>query len=393
MAPHSKVRLAVVDSHPIQYHCQYYKILASCPFIELTVLYCWDTRDGANDPNYGIVKWDLPLLDGYNYKFIRNISHSPGSGLHFFSFINPDLFPLLSHSNYDVLWVWGYSSLSAWLAVLSARLHGLRILFRGEATLDVPRSWYRRLLKELIIRFFLKMVNAVAFSCEANKRYFQYYGVKDNALIFAACAVDNAFFQSSSATLHPAECRKSLGLDVRQPVLLFVGSLVHRKRPFDLIMIVERLRDTINPALLFVGDGPLRLELEDYCRRNRLSSVHFLGFRNQSELAPIYAASSVLLVVSNSDPSPKVINEAMNFGLPVVVSNRVGTAGDLIIDGWNGYVVPLGDIDAMVSACQRLLTDPKLAGRFRQNALRQIDNWSFEKGASAIQEWLLTPHQ
>jgi glycosyltransferase involved in cell wall biosynthesis len=288
-----------------------------------------------------------------------------------------------------VAWIWGYSNVSAWLAALTARFQGLIILVRGEAILDVPRSWWRRLLKEIIVRTFLKMVNGVAYSCEANRKYYQHYGVRDKALFFSPCAVDNRFFQAQASSLDPEVCKKSLGLAVDQPVLLFVGRLDQRKRPLDLIRAVKSFTNTLKPALLLVGDGPLRSDLEDFCKINSLSNVHFLGFRNQTELPLFYSAADIVLVMSSSDPSPKVLNEAMNFGVPVVVSDRVGTAGDLVVDGWNGFIVPFGDINAIRTACESILTNPVLRQQMHDNALVQINDWSFEKAAKAVERWLL----
>lgn len=390
MSNQQKIRLAIVDSHPIQYHYQYFRLLAENPDIELTVFFCWDTRAGVADPNYGKVKWDVPVLEGYQYQFVRNWSLRPGPGDRFFAQINPGLIALLSPKQFDAVWVWGYSNLSAWLSVLTARARGLRVLFRGEATLDVPRSWWRRLVKEAVVRSFMKMVDGVAYSCEANRRYYAHYGVPNEALLFSACAVDNTYFQRHARALEPSACRAALELPEEGAVLLFIGRLEARKRPLDLIQAVERLRGTLNPTLLLVGDGPLRAELEQYCQQQGLlDNVRFLGFRNQSELPVCYAAADLVLVVSTSDPSPKVLNEAMNFGLPAVVSDRVGTAGDLLVAGWNGLVVPCGDVEAIAQACERILTDLDLSNLMSEHARQQIEVWSFESGTAAIESWLL----
>lgn len=382
------IRLAIVDSHPIQYHYQYFRLLAAKPNIELEVFFCWDTRGGVQDPNYGKVQWDVPLLEGYRYRFVRNWSPRPGPGDRFFAQINPSLISVLSPKRFDVVWVWGYSNLSSWIAAMTAHSRGMRVLFRGEATLDAPRSGWRKLIKEVVVRGFLKMVDGVAYSCAANRRYYEHYGVPEAALIFSACAVDNDYFQVPAIGQDKQSRRVQLGIAMDRPVLLFIGRLEDRKRPLDMIHAMELLYEKTRPTLMLVGDGPLRQSLEEYCRKRGLHDVRFLGFRNQSELQACYGAADLLLVVSDSDPSPKVLNEAMNFGLPAIVSDRVGTAGDLIIDGCNGFVVPCGDVEAIARACERILSDPALARMMAENARNKIDEWSFESGASAIAGWL-----
>ncbi len=381
-----KIRVAVVDSHPIQYHYKYFQLLAAQPNIELHVFYCWDTREGVEDPSYGKVKWDLPLLEDYEYSFVPNRASRPG--FHFFGQINPSLIGWISKRNYDVVWVWGYSNVAAWLAVITAKLRGVRVLFRGEATLKSPKSKVKQLIKFAVVRSFMKMVDGVAYSCEANKRYYEHYGVPDEKFLFVPCAVDNQFFRHSVRTLNRLECRRSLGLNNGAVMLLFVGRLNAVKRPMDIISAVEKLAtEGVNIQLIMVGDGALRAELETYCDSRNLSQVRFEGFRNQGELSAYYLAADVVVLASRSDPSPKFINEAFNFGLPAVVSDRLGTAGDLVRDGYNGLVYPCGDVDALLARLKRLI-DTEERKTLGQNALETVNQWSYEAGHDAIKQWL-----
>lgn len=73
------VRLAVVDSHPIQYHYPYFKLLAAAPEIDLHVYFCEDTRSGVHDPSYGRIKWDVPVLEGYASTFLWNAMPKVGA--------------------------------------------------------------------------------------------------------------------------------------------------------------------------------------------------------------------------------------------------------------------------------------------------------------------------
>lgn len=383
----NKIRLAVIDSHPIQYHYQYFRLLADHPDIDLHVFYCLDTHTGVLDPNYGMVQWDVPVHEGYNYTFIPNVSPKPGFG--FFGQINPALLLRLNPEEYDVIWVWGYSTLPAWISVLIAKARGIRVLFRGEATLDVPRVWWRKVLKEVVVRGFLKMVDGVAYSCDANRHYYEHYGITKKRLVFVPCAVDNKFFEQQGHALDRQQCRRDLGVPEDACVLIFVGSLSSRKRIHDLIQACQRLSKEMNTFLLLVGDGPLYTELQRYCSERELSYVRFLGFQNQTRLPKYYKAADVIVVASSSDPSPKVLNEGMNFGLPAVISDRVGTAGDLVIDGRNGYVVPCGDVAAITKACARLFTDHELLCQMQAHARQHIRGWSFENGAEALHRWLL----
>jgi len=382
-----QVRLVVVDSHPIQYHYQYYRLFGADPRFDTQVYFCWDTREGVDDPSYGKVSWDVPLLDGYRSEFVPNWSRRPG--FHFTGQINPGLIRRLDPRSVDVAWIWGYSTVSAWLAAITARLRGIPVLFRGEATLEVPRSWVRRLAKSIFVRGFLKLVSGVAYSCSANRRYYRHYGVSSENLVFAPCAVDNAFFQAAENRTDRLQSRRRLGLSENDLVMLFVGRLVGIKRPLDLIQACQGLKPDLNPVLLMVGDGPMLEELKAFCRDNGLDRVRFCGFANQGELADYYTSADVFVLASAVDQSPKALNEAMVFGLPVIVTDRVGTGEDLVHAGRNGFIVPCGDVLALTSRCREILSDMRLARSMGAQSREIVKNWSFESGYQNIRAWLL----
>ena len=78
--------------------------------------------------------------------------------------------------------------------------------------------------------------------------------------------------------------------------------------------------------------------------------VTFVGFVNQSRMPEVYAAADVLVLPSYSETWGLVVNEAFACGLPAIVSDRVGCAPDMIMDGLTGTVVPAGDIERLASA-------------------------------------------
>jgi glycosyltransferase involved in cell wall biosynthesis len=96
-----------------------------------------------------------------------------------------------------------------------------------------------------------------------------------------------------------------------------------------------------------VGDGPQREELVKTARRLDLENVVWPGFRQVDELPVYYALSSAFVLPSTSEPWGLVVNEAMASGLPVLVSNRCGSAPDLVAEGENGYTFDPYDIEEL----------------------------------------------
>lgn len=76
------MKLAIISSHPIQYNAPLFKLLTQRGNLSVKVFYTWGKQsiEPKYDPGFGkTIQWDIPLLDGYNYEFLENISKAPGS--------------------------------------------------------------------------------------------------------------------------------------------------------------------------------------------------------------------------------------------------------------------------------------------------------------------------
>ena len=125
--------------------------------------------------------------------------------------------------------------------------------------------------------------------------------------------------------------------------------MIPRKRPFDLLRAYEKIQERMNAALVFVGDGIERSFLESYTKNNNLKNVYFTGFKNQTELPYYFAIADVFVLPSGDEPWGLIINEAMNSGLPIITTEAVGAVPDLVKDGINGFIYPVGDIEKLVN--------------------------------------------
>jgi glycosyltransferase involved in cell wall biosynthesis len=112
-----------------------------------------------------------------------------------------------------------------------------------------------------------------------------------------------------------------------------------------------------------------------------------LGFRNQAELPRLYAMGDLFVLPSEDEPWGLVINEAMCSGLPIVASERVGAAADLIQPGYNGFRFPPGDIPALTQALRLALQDGAKE-RLGQASLEIIRDWGLEEDIGAVRQAL-----
>jgi glycosyltransferase involved in cell wall biosynthesis len=141
---------------------------------------------------------------------------------------------------------------------------------------------------------------------------------------------------------------------------------------------------------VIVGDGEERAALERGARETGLVSIRFCGFRNQSELPRFFDLATVFVLPSRHEPWGLIVNEVMNAGRPVIVSNEVGCQTDLITDGVEGAVFPAGDVDALADALRRVLATPETATEMGQRALERIRNWNFDEDVCGLRRALET---
>jgi glycosyltransferase involved in cell wall biosynthesis len=351
--PRVGTRLAVVVSHPIQYFSPWFSCLASQPGLSLKVFYLWDFGvTSKHDRDFGVsLKWDIPLLDGYDYEFIGNVSRDPGTH-HFRGLANPGLVSSLRAWRPDTILLFGYAYWSHLSLLLSPALRHVPVILRGDShNLNRPTGFRQALLRRLR-RVLLARVNAFLAVGKANEEYFLELARIPNSVFRAPHFVDNARFREAESTARRAAVawRRDLGIADDTFVIGFVGKLEDKKRPQDLLRAFAGLspgRAEPGPpsvALLFVGAGLLERSLRDESDRLGLSQVHFAPFQNQTQMPKVYAALDLLVLPSSSETWGLCVNEAMNLGVPAVVSDCVGCGPDLIIPGVTGWTFRCGDI-------------------------------------------------
>ena len=139
------------------------------------------------------------------------------------------------------------------------------------------------------------------------------------------------------------------------------------------------------PYLVFVGDGPLRKKMEKYIADNKLERVVITGFKNQSEIPKMYSIADIFVLPSEFDPSPKVINEAMNFSLPIIVTTGVGTAEDLVLKNECGLRYPIGDVETLTQYFKKLIKDEGFCTKLGRNSYQTVTKlWNAKEDVKGL---------
>ncbi len=387
-----KYKLAILTSHPVQYQTPFFKKLAQHSQIDLMVYFC--SRHGVEkkvDSGFGVAfKWDIPLLEGYQYKFLKN--YFPFiTGNRLWLSVNPAIIKELRKGKYDAILIHGYVAISNWLAFIGARLSRTPIIFRGETVLWHSQHKLGRAIKGLFLKFLFRRIDAFLPIGRRSREFYLTYGVSENRMFLTPYSVDNEYFieQRKKWQGRRGEIKKELNISENIPLILYASKITQRKRPMDILKAFEKLEQ--KAVLVFVGDGELRPILERYVKKNNIKNVFFIGFKNQTELPKYYSIADIFVLPSSYEPWGLAINEAMCYALPIITTDAVAAAIDLVHHKENGYIYPVGDIDKLTDCLSKLLKEFGLGKKMGKRSLEMIAKWSYKedvKGVLAVLEYV-----
>ena len=380
------MRLAIITTHPIQYYTPVFKLLNQNPNISVKVFYTWGEKGLEKfDPGFGKkIDWDIPLLDGYDFEWVKNTATDPGSH-HFTGIINPDLINQIKTWQPDALLIFGWAYHSHIKAIRYFK-NKIPVYFRGDSTLIDVQPGVKSILRSLLLKWVYRHIDHAFYTGTNNKAYFKKYGLKDDQLTFAPHAIDNDRFAADNNS-QAEEIRESLNISADDILVLFAGKLEQKKSPQMLLKAFLAL-NMPQAHLLFTGNGMLENLLKQEAGDNK--NIHFIGFQNQSLMPAVYQACDLFCLPSKGPGETwgLAINEAMACGKAVLVSDKVGCAADLVTNK-NGMIFKSESIADLTSCLQELLTNKKRLHEYGQHSSALIKSWSFEKQVKTIENKLL----
>jgi glycosyltransferase involved in cell wall biosynthesis len=383
-------RFAAVISHPIQHYAPVFRELAQVQGMDVKVFYAsdWGVRP-TYDPDFQCeFSWDVPLLSGYNHEFLPRNRRAAHQG--FFEIDSPHLAARLGAYSPHIVWIHGYGHRVSWRALRWTRRRAAALFF-GDSELLRKRSLWKRTVKSIVVREFFRRCSGFITIGDRNEEYYAHYGVPREKMFRGACPIDVRRFQAAVAAPdrpRRSELRARYGLPQDAVVIVFSGKLIDIKRPFDLLQAVHLLVEQRLPvAALYVGDGPLRSQLEKAVGERGLHErVRFAGFVNQREIPLVLDCGDILAVTSEKDAHPLAVAESMAVGHAIVASDRVGCVGstDAARPGVNAMTYPTGDIAALASVLQQLIASETLRRQMSQASRALAASQDIRMTAAAV---------
>lgn len=376
-----RIRIGVVTTHPIQYQVPLFREMSSREGVEVDVFYNYIPDATQQGRGFGTsFEWDLPLLNGYNWKVLD------GKGIEASQARDSNTFGSLAEAYRasDVMLIHGWQSLYMQQAWVYGLFSTIPLMVRGESNALRRRPWYVHLLHRMYLWPYAKYL----YIGESSRTFYLNAGISASDLYFAPYCVENARFDEDWQRLRDdrSELRTELEIDPSATCFLFCGKFSSKKRPSDVLTgFLEASGHSDRPLhLIMVGDGELRQEVEAQTPND--APVTYTGFLNQTEIGKTYAMSDVLVLPSDyGETWGLVINEGMIFENPAIVSDRVGSHPDLIEDGKTGYVFPFGDTESLASKMLQAVHDPdnlQEMGRAAREII--LSKYSIDKAVDGI---------
>lgn len=373
-----RYRVLVIASHPVQYTSPLLRGMAQHPQLDLRVAYCsLKGVHAAHDQDFNTtVQWDIPLLDGYLWEEISNRGFRDES---FFGPCNPDLGKLIRNGKFDaVLCYLSYLCASFWISYWACRRSKTAFIFGTDASSMLPRSGaaWKLHLKNAIWPVLFSLADQVIVPSNATRNLMLSLKIPEERITLTPYSVDNDWWAAQSQHVDRAAIRGSWGATPETAVVLFCAKLQPWKRPLDLLHAFAQARIP-QSLLIYAGEGAQRKEIErEGTALGFAKQIRLLGFVNQSQLPAVYTAADVMVLPSEYEPFAVVVNEASCCGIPVVASDRVGAARDLIAPVDPALIYPCGNVPALAHLLNRLLTDRRRLRALGTAARQRMASWS-----------------
>jgi glycosyltransferase involved in cell wall biosynthesis len=371
------IRVAFVSPEPTPYRAPLLDEVAARPEIDLTVIYAARTVAGRTwevEPRPGAVFLDGRRVPGAD----RVLRHDYP--------VTPGILRALRDACPDVVVVSGWSTFASQAALGWSRLRRVPYVLLVESHDAVPKAGWRRTVKKTAVPPLLKGAASVLVVGTLARESVVALGADPARVRVFSNTIDVPALADRAdrlAARRPA-LRADLGLSEEDVAVLCVARLAPEKGIDTLLHAVALAADSRLVAVL-VGDGRERTRLASLAGGLGARAI-FAGARPPDTVVEAYAAADVFALLSEHEPWGVAVNEAAVCGLPLVLSERVGAARDLLADGENGLLVPAGDAERAATALRQLAADRELRRRMGVRSRALVERWGYEPSVDALVE-------
>lgn len=360
----SRLRIAWIAVEPQPYHLALFEYLRRQPEFDLHCFFCRVPAEAAVPEAY------------------PRLAEPESAGLGRKGAAWPRILRAIATQPWNAVVVAGYGRAAMLAAMTICLARRIPFLIHSDTHLLRPRGRLKRAAKRALLFPLLRQCAAALGLGRLQCEYWRAVGIPpDRTFIVGLVAHLDRFRRGPASQADRIATRRTHGLPETGLLGIYVGRLVPEKGIDLLLAGLARTPEQLRPHLLVVGNGPLRPSLERFASQERLPA-HFLGAVNHDGVAPLYAAADFFVLPSRDEPWGIVVAEAMAAGLPVVLSDQVGAAYDLLQEGVNGIMVRGQSADCWSDALARCiaLRDDLCAMGARSREV--ISSWTAQNSAA-----------
>jgi glycosyltransferase involved in cell wall biosynthesis len=362
------IRIAAVFPEPTPYRAPLLDRIAALDEVDLTVIYAGETVAART---WRVAPAHLAVyLKGFRVPGAERLVRHDYP-------LTPGVVGALTDVRPDVVVVSGWSTFAAQAAIAWCRLKDLPYVLVVESHDEGPRPGWRRLVKGTVVPPVVSGAAGVLVTGSLARDSMVARGAAPQKVRVFANTIDVEGFGARADRLadRRAELRRDLGVGPDDTVVLCVARLGPEKRLDDLVRAVSAGGDP-RLVLVIAGEGPERALVERVAREHAVRLL-MLGDVEWERIVELYVAADVFALLSERETWAVVVNEAAACGLPLVLSDRVGAAHDLLRDGENGTLVPAGDVGAAAAAFRALAADPELRRAQGERSRELARDWGY----------------
>lgn len=374
-------KIAMLAPHPTQLTAPLYRYLTASSRFDIDFYFTSSDRV-ATDPELGRrPQWDIELLDGYRYHVL------PTGGLPRWRVLTE----LTAPGRFEAVVIPGWGDWVSRAVILLGLMRGTPFVVSSDTVSLYPRPLGRALVRRMLAGVLFPFVPAFTAAGSLAASHLQELGVPADRIFRMPYTVDDASIAlaATEARARRVELRCKFGIAVDDLVLIAVAKFVPREGVFDVLMAYASLVAELGSLwLLIVGDGTQREEFERYVVENQLARVVFAGYQAYSRLPSFYAMADMFVHAGLREPWGVSVNEAMACGLPVIVSDLVGSGHDLVRPE-NGILYRGGEVSSLADAIRALATAaPAARASMGVASMEIVEAWGFRTVVEELERTL-----
>jgi glycosyltransferase involved in cell wall biosynthesis len=353
------MKLVIITNHPPPFRIPIYEIIGKMPGVDLQVIFC-----SRREPNR---QWKLPALN-FNHVFLREKFVTRGDN---FIHNNIDVLAALNRFKPDVIVTTGFNPTYLYAFCYAVMRNVVHIpMTDGTEVSEQALSNFHKLVRRIVYA----RSGAFISASDGGQRLYESYGIEAEHCFKSCLCIDNAQY-----LLEPPD-------EVKKYDFIFCARIVEAKNPLFALDVAKATAKRLGRkiSILYVGSGAQEEEVKQQAAASTdLVQADFNGFAAQHELPALYRSARIFLFPTLADVWGVVANEAAAAGLPILVSPHAGVAGELILQGDNGFVCEL-NVDLWAGRAEQLLTEPAMYAHFSERSRELVNQYTFEHAAYGL---------